>query len=642
MLFRCWWALGFGLCVLLASTPSVAAEKLSALYQMDLESLLGVKVIVASKKGEDIADAPAVISVVTAEEIEAFGANNLLDVLERLPGVYRMGMYLFNDSAVSIRGQSLDAADVRTLLNINGRPLREYLVGGINDVIYRGIPLEAIERIEVIRGPGSVLYGSGAFSGVINIVTKKPMEKTEAFVSTTIGSFGTKSATASLGTAGEVLNTRTSLKIEDVDGWEYEAFDLSGVYSEEDRGYKNYSGITSWEGNGFALNAFLSRDDADTFDTRGTWPFATYKKTRAFLDLGYVYPLAEDWELGANFTLNYTDHEISGGIFEANSRNFIYELSLKGQITDQIGLTSGVSYSRLYGEDELIGDRSHTSWRNGYLQLDVQPLESLKLVGGFQLNDPIDSGTDVSSRFAGVYRWGRYGVKALYGEAFRSPTWTETSVFSPPVLVGNSKLDPEEIRTTELQLFYRDERIYVALTGFDSELTDRISVDPAEATYINGDDLDSKGFELEGQIRVTAELGLQASVSYQENEDGFGVEDTQRVPNWLGKLGLTYRYPVGIEVGIFDTYVGDIEDFDVPETNEDYDAYHRLSANIIFDIPKLLQRSDLPAMTLSVYGDNLLEADAIYTPDAFLPTPVINTLPYRSGRAFYGTFSLRW
>jgi len=168
----------FGLILLLANT-SLYAETVnfqdSALKAeidwLHAENLVEIEVV--SKQKESIYEAAGVVSVVNNDEIHRYGANNLHDLLSRVTSIYALGSYMYFDNTVSMRGDLFTHINNHTLLLINGRPFRESMFGGLNDTIYQDFPIHAIERIEIIRGPGSVLYGTNAYSGVINIVTKK-------------------------------------------------------------------------------------------------------------------------------------------------------------------------------------------------------------------------------------------------------------------------------------------------------------------------------------------------------------------------------------------------------------------------------------------------------------------------------------
>jgi outer membrane receptor for ferrienterochelin and colicins len=167
--------------LVMVSTVS-AKEKIDT----DLEELLSyeiedIAVWVASKRKEKLSQAPGIVSVITTKDIQSYGANNLQDLLSRLPNVYVWGSGLARDNVVSIRGQVQTHLDNHVLILLNGRPIRGGTSSGVQLDIYRNFPLESIERIEMVRGPGSVLYGTNAFSGVINIVSKDPQKLQKKF-----------------------------------------------------------------------------------------------------------------------------------------------------------------------------------------------------------------------------------------------------------------------------------------------------------------------------------------------------------------------------------------------------------------------------------------------------------------------------
>ena len=145
---------------------------MSELSGLDLEALLNTRIITASRFSEQESDAPGVISVVSRDEMRRFGGTTLRDVLERVPGLTGTTAYFTDRSMVAARGDQTKIDGGHILLLINGRPTREILEGGIISDVLESFPIDALDHIEVIRGPGSVLYGSNAFSAVVNLITK--------------------------------------------------------------------------------------------------------------------------------------------------------------------------------------------------------------------------------------------------------------------------------------------------------------------------------------------------------------------------------------------------------------------------------------------------------------------------------------
>ena len=145
-------------------------------------------VSIATGTTQPIAKAPAVASVITASQIRAMGARDIDQVLESVPGLHVTRSPLYNSMYI-FRGVNADF-NPQVLMLINGIPITNLFQGDRN-LVWTGMPVESISRIEVIRGPGSALYGADAFAGVINIVTKTPGEIKKNSAGVRVGSFDT-------------------------------------------------------------------------------------------------------------------------------------------------------------------------------------------------------------------------------------------------------------------------------------------------------------------------------------------------------------------------------------------------------------------------------------------------------------------
>src|SRR5580698_4791330 len=160
--------LGLGLCLLLLSGAGFGEEQ--DLTQLSLEDLMNMQVTSVSKKEQKLSQVAAAIFVITQEDIRRSGATNIPDLLRMVPGL-DVAQINGNTWAISARGFNLQFAN-KLLVLIDGRAVYSPLFGGVNwDT--QDVPLEDIERIEVIRGPGGTVWGANAVNGVINIITKK-------------------------------------------------------------------------------------------------------------------------------------------------------------------------------------------------------------------------------------------------------------------------------------------------------------------------------------------------------------------------------------------------------------------------------------------------------------------------------------
>lgn len=161
-------------------------------FSLSLEELGAVSVSIATGTPKSLASVPAGASVVTAEEIAAMGARTLDEVLETLPGVHVSRGSFQYAPRYFIRG-IVSTYNPQTLMLVNGVPMTSLFVGDRGERLpnQHSLPVKAIERIEVIRGPGSALYGADAFAGVINVITKRAEDIDETRASVSWGSFET-------------------------------------------------------------------------------------------------------------------------------------------------------------------------------------------------------------------------------------------------------------------------------------------------------------------------------------------------------------------------------------------------------------------------------------------------------------------
>ena len=155
---------------ILCSGTCVLGEEIDDFFAMSPEQLANISVSIATGTAKPAYQSAAVTTVITAEQIKTMGATELSQVLETVPGLHVRIQGITNDPVYSMRGISNDV-NAQVLIMLNGTRFSEPYKG--SNIAGMELPVEAIERIEVIRGPGSALYGADAFAGVINVITKK-------------------------------------------------------------------------------------------------------------------------------------------------------------------------------------------------------------------------------------------------------------------------------------------------------------------------------------------------------------------------------------------------------------------------------------------------------------------------------------
>jgi len=159
---------------------------------LSLQDLLDIAITTPSRSAESIEDAPGIVTLISRQEIEGWDARNLGEILNRVASAAFISANVLTDNQVVLRKQSLTPYDTHVLILLDGRPLRDPIASGLNNAVYAAFPVDAIESVEVVRGPGSVLsslwasffaISSYSPSGTRSKVTQYPHSTTNFFLS---------------------------------------------------------------------------------------------------------------------------------------------------------------------------------------------------------------------------------------------------------------------------------------------------------------------------------------------------------------------------------------------------------------------------------------------------------------------------
>lgn len=198
------------------SSESKSTAAAMDVYNLSLAELGQVQISIATGNSTSLDKAPATASVIYAAEIAAMGARNLDEILETVPGLHVALSSLSRlDSVYSIRGIHT-GFNPQVLLLLNGVPVQFSLQGG-RPTLFR-LPVTSIERVEVIRGPGSAIYGADAYSGVINVITKDAASIEATEIGARSGSFGTHDFWLQTATNWQGLGIAFDLAYQETDG----------------------------------------------------------------------------------------------------------------------------------------------------------------------------------------------------------------------------------------------------------------------------------------------------------------------------------------------------------------------------------------------------------------------------------------
>ena len=479
------------LCMATSATASQHVVSTDDIFSLSLTDLLNMEVTVVSKREESVNMAAGVVSVITASEIQGYGATNLKDILLRMPNFYMFDSSTFKASGMMLRAGATQHLNNHVLYLINGRPVRESQNGGLHTDINLMYPVDRIERLEIIRGPGSVVYGSNAYSGVLNIITREAPEEFNVTVQTQHGTAGYAAHTVQLGAAID-KNTSFNLyaKTFDSDGKSVSAFDEGGNYGSQENGLDGEFLNLELHSHGFTLNTFRNNITVPAVSGAFLWSNAAdFDLNRLFYDVGYQHTFKSNWSLNVNLTSNQLERIVlsASGTSEFDSEGYTTELTINGKLSDNLNLLAGTSLDVVKGDLHTRGGSYRTERHSLFTQFEYSLDNKTRLTAGVQLNKPESESTDASPRLALVHEYNEHWhTKLLFSKAFRSPYGSEL-YFSSGFLVGNDDLKPETIETTEAQLIYGDNSLSFTTTLYNSTAKNLIerALQGSANTFIN-------------------------------------------------------------------------------------------------------------------------------------------------------------
>jgi len=565
-----------------AETPAADQDVKPDLMEMSVEELMRVEVATvfgASKFEQQVTEAPASVSIVSADDIRKYGYRTLADALRSVRGIYVT--YDRNYNYLGVRGFDRPGdLNTRVLLLVDGHR--------INDNIFESAPIgtefpvdvELIDRIEVIRGPSSSLYGTNAFFGVVNVITKRPGALDGVQLATAAGSFETWNGRASfgkeLGNGLGILLSGSVMQSEGADRLYYSEFDNdgSGGTARHADGDQNYQLLAKLSYRDFSLTGVLAsrekRIPTASFDTVFDTTQTRTTDGHGFLDLKYAHSFDSDTELTARAF--YDSYRYDGSYLYDRTEpdappSFVLnkdqawgnwwggELQVTRTFFDRHKVTAGVEHrsnsrqhQRNYDADpffEYLDDkRSSANWAL-YLQDEIRISDSLILSAGLRHDRYQSFGGTTNPRLALIYRPLEGTVfKLLYGQAFRAPGAFEYYYSDGgQTTKANPALKPEQIRTYEMvyeQYFLKQYRS--SLSGFYYRINDLISqrIDDGDGLiqFANVEDVEARGGELELEGTWDGGLKGRLSYTYQRATDADTGAVLSNSPRHLAKFNL--------------------------------------------------------------------------------------------------------
>jgi outer membrane receptor for ferrienterochelin and colicin len=445
---------------------------INKLFEMSLSDLLNQEVITTSKFAQKSAEAASSIIVITSDEIRYFNYSTLAEALNSCPGIY-----ISNDknyTYVGSRGFSRPTDyNNRILIMIDGHVFNEVVYGSAFMGNELGLDLKNIKRIEIIRGPGASVYGSGAMLNVVNIIMKKGYEINALQLSTGLGSFGRKDFSAEYGKQIGNFNVSASAIGGLYNGQNYYFPELNSSETNygisRDMDWEKYGGFhAKIENENFSLSgAVTSRikgvptgayqtnltGDVSSTDNRG-YIEAGFKKNLTMKSSMFVkayydsYHYTGSWPIGT-----WNDRDAGNGKWAGSEVQYYLEAGEKNIIT------AGLEYKYIFRANYKEWDDSNVYFNDNfpftflslYAQDQFKILDNFILTGGLRFDQYSIFGNSLSPRLSMVYQYSDVSsVKILYSEAFRIPNIYESFYRAQDDHESNPHIKPEKIRSIEL------------------------------------------------------------------------------------------------------------------------------------------------------------------------------------------------
>jgi outer membrane receptor for ferrienterochelin and colicin len=566
------------LCVISTRGQQSQEPDLSGMSIEDLAKLKVDAVYGASKFLQKAADAPASVTVVTAEEIQKYGYRTLAEILRSVPGFYVI--YDRNYTYVGVRGLSRPG-------DYNARIL--FLLDGhrVNDNIYDGayigtefpVNVDLIERIEIVRGPSSSVYGTGAFLAVINVITKRGRDLGGVEVSAAAGSWNSYKERASYGKRFDNgLETLLSASFYNSQGHtrlffpEFSSPSTNNGIAENADGEQAYNTFADIIYKDFDIHFVqVSRTKqipTASFGTVFNDPRTQTTDAHVYIDAQYRRVLGK-WETLARISYDWYGYNGTYIYDYANKGVPPYTVNKDLANGDWVDLQWDASHLFFKRHSVTLGSECRQDIRQHQANYDVQPFLSyldddrsarvwaLYLQDEFRLNKNLafvaglrsdwyqKSGNTISPRLGLIFNpTPNTNIKANYSRAFRAPNSYENFYADNLGDAGNPSLRPERIRSYELDLEHRfGKNFYGTIAGYDNRITELIEQQLNQTTgkplYANSGNIRTKGIELELRAKWPAGLEWAISHSIQYSRDLQTGDVQTNSPKQLAKANLS-------------------------------------------------------------------------------------------------------
>jgi len=525
---------------------------------MDFEMMetsidLNAVVVTGTRTEKSLLNTPVLTQSISIQELQKKDVTDITQALEySVPGIE------FSSTAAG-KSVSLQGIDAQYMLfMVNGERLAGDTYG---DVDYSRINMADIERIEVVKGASSTLYGSNALGGVVNIITKTPVKKLELFASTRFSNYNTQNYQARIGSKLGNFSSQLSVVYDKTDGYDLIEGDSYRTQEKEDgvvvSEHIKYTPSESLllEANVSYLNKNRDNTSADLYDRKNK-DFTYGAKATYFLN--HKNNLSLSWNSDNYELLN----KVTPDSLVSDYDNLYNTARLLGNfnLASWNLLTVGSEYisENLTAERNKIDDKTNTDYIL-FAQEDIQIGEKANIIGGFRAHNNSQYGWHFTPQFSAMYKIWHLAFRGNYSMGYKTPSLKEKYMSfripapGPPMfLVGYEDLKPETSNYASISTEYTRDGVSFSVSAYRNDIKDMISENMDEYTvkpggiieyaYRNYDHVLLKGLDIILKTKIVRNLTFTGATTFSKKTNEITGEEFENARNFSGKGNLDYNF----------------------------------------------------------------------------------------------------
>ncbi|HHB93349.1 MAG TPA: TonB-dependent receptor [Thioploca sp.] len=585
-------------------------ELQNELHFLRLENFLNLELDIASTKAETSLQSPSTVTVIDRQMLEEYNFASISTAVETLAGiqVYRTA---FKQQVTTIRGVLQDHYANKVLVMINNIPSWHAITGEGN---LDRLSIHDVERIEVLRGPASVIYGSQAYSGAVNIILRKDTKQLHVDIGTkdrnSIGAnyrYNLKDKLSIFTAANKEHGQRYQDNFTDETGINgnivdyYDSLNATAALDYQDHSLL-FNVFRNDEGNYEGSTQKFSAGAGNNHDVDGillgytyshNWSQYFYSKIKLFYDRNERnFSRSADDDIRANVL----GQRIGGNI----SNIFTWDDKLQFELGTDYEIRTSKEYKNIQQSTNTILAENNLSDRSvyeysGYAQIDWKPLAKWRILIGSRLTKSETFGENISSRGTIVYSIdAKNTIKFIAGQSFRTPSLFELYFITPTKSVfGTESLEPETADTFEIGYQHINGYFYIQTLAYysiyknkihrikDDVILDDGAVAKNVSVYTNGQEFSAKGVELELKYLNPKVANIFLNFAYISGDDGDKLSGTEHynfkyVPDYTASIGV-YKSFQDVDISMIGNYSSTANSH-----QESVDSYFNLSFNFAY------------------------------------------------------------